>query len=634
MAPMRTVYLSFIALSFYASNAVLGAAIGGHSTVDSYTLEISNKVLSPDGFNRSATVVNGQHPGPLIKANKGDSFRVKVVNSLTDNTMLRSTSVHWHGIFQHGTNWADGPVGVNQCPISPEHSFTYAFNAQGQAGTFWYHSHFGTQYCDGLRGPIVVYDPQDPYRHLYDVDDGKCTKDQTTIITLGDWYHIPSPSIKTIALSDATLINGIGRYPGGPDVDLAVVNVSPGTRYRFRLVSISCQPNYMFSIDGHQLTIIEADGQLTQPHTVDKIQIFAGQRYSFILQANQPVGNYWIRSLPDLGSGDLASGFSGGVNSAILRYKGAHKSDPTSSDNLAGVLLDESNLRGADYNFNFAIGFIPGIPATFTLDGNAFNIPSVPILLQILSGARRAQDLLPQGSVYPVKRNKTVEITVPGGFIGGPHPFHMHGHAFSVVRSASNGSVFNYDNPIQRDVVSPGPDGSSTTIRFVTDNTGPWFFHCHIDFHLQGGLALVFAEDVDDTAEDNPVPDAWTDLCPIYNALPAEATSVQFVDVEPTITVNPFTTPSSTIAQFTGGAPLATSNTSLVLSTSISLEPSTSTSTKSTSTSPKPTSTSPKPTSASIDLNPPSLPSSISLPLISELPTPSISVSLPVQPSA
>jgi len=29
-----------------------------------------------------------------------------------------------------------------------------------------------TQYCDGLRGPFVVYDPHDPHLHLYDYDDG------------------------------------------------------------------------------------------------------------------------------------------------------------------------------------------------------------------------------------------------------------------------------------------------------------------------------------------------------------------------------------------------------------------------------------------------------------------------------
>ena len=34
-------------------------------------------------------------------------------------------------------------------------------------------SHYSSQTCDGLRGTIVIYDPQDPYRHLYDVDDGE-----------------------------------------------------------------------------------------------------------------------------------------------------------------------------------------------------------------------------------------------------------------------------------------------------------------------------------------------------------------------------------------------------------------------------------------------------------------------------
>ena len=40
-------------------------------------------------------------------------------------------------------------------------------------GTYWYHSHLALQYCDGLRGPLIVYDPHDPNAYLYDVDDGK-----------------------------------------------------------------------------------------------------------------------------------------------------------------------------------------------------------------------------------------------------------------------------------------------------------------------------------------------------------------------------------------------------------------------------------------------------------------------------
>jgi hypothetical protein len=40
-------------------------------------------------------------------------------------------------------------------------------------GTYWYHSHYQAQYCDGLRGALVIYDPNDPQASLYDVDDGE-----------------------------------------------------------------------------------------------------------------------------------------------------------------------------------------------------------------------------------------------------------------------------------------------------------------------------------------------------------------------------------------------------------------------------------------------------------------------------
>lgn len=55
-----------------------------------------------------------------------------------------------------------------------------------------------------------------------------------------------------------------------------------------RLVSISCDPNFTFSIDKHTMTIIEVDGITHKPYTVDQIQIFAAQRYSFVVRASLP----------------------------------------------------------------------------------------------------------------------------------------------------------------------------------------------------------------------------------------------------------------------------------------------------------------------------------------------------------
>ncbi|KAF8835559.1 laccase [Paxillus ammoniavirescens] len=464
-------------------------------------LYIGNQVIAPDGFSRSATLANGVYPGPLIRAQKNDQFVIQVFNELTDDTMPLDTSIHWHGIFQPKSNWADGVAYVTQCPIRPYKAFEYKFTPTGQTGTYWYHSHYSTQYCDGLRGPLVIYDPADPLGHLYDVDD------ESTVITLSDWYHTPSPQLAAITgavTANSTLINGRGRYPGGPLQPLTVIDVAPGLRYRFRLIGLSCSPSFNFTIDGHKMTIIEVDGNEVTPVEVDSIPVLAGQRYSVVVSANQPVANYWIRSM----NNQANQTFDGGQNMAILRYAGAPYQDPTSVPGPYELSFDESTLHPlinpgtpgvpeigkADVNLNMVVGFLFP-PGSFLINNVSWSPPPMPVLLQILSGARRPSELLPSGSVYELPPNKVVEISfsITGTGPGAPHPMHLHGHAFDVVRVAGN-STPNFVNPVRRDVVSTGTPVDNVTIRFVTDNPGPWFLHCHIDWHLDHGFAVVMAE--------------------------------------------------------------------------------------------------------------------------------------------
>jgi iron transport multicopper oxidase len=263
---------------------------------------------------------------------------------------------------------------------------------------------------------------------------------------------------------------------------------------------------------------------------VDSLQIYAGQRYSFILNANQPVDNYWIRAKPSVGT----PGFDGGINSAILRYAGANVAEPTTVQAASVAPLKETALHpvanipvpgspvvgGADVVMNLLFSF-DFANHKFLVNGATFVPPTVPVLLQILSGAQRAQDLLPAGSVYPLPKGKVVELSMPSGVLGGHHPFHLHGHNFHVIRSAGS-PEYNFINPPIRDVVNIGGSGDNVTVRFVTDNAGPWMLHCHIDWHQQAGLAIVFAEDIKGTVakSKNPgFPDAWRELCPIYNSL-------------------------------------------------------------------------------------------------------------------
>jgi len=226
----------------------------------------------------------------------------------------------------------------------------------------------------------------------------------------------------------SSLINGLGRYQDGPLGDLAVVSVERGKKYRLRLIGLSCHSTFTFSIDYHNLTVIEADGQETEPLLVDSIAVLPGQRYSVVLDANQPVDNYWLRALPDIANAT----YSGGQNVAIMRYQGAPIADPTRNETRNFTMpFVETNLH------NLVPG-VPGVPGYGNADINlhmvmnitnngiyyvnnvSFRPPTVPVLLQILSGEQDATDLLPTGSIYVLDPHKVVELTMFIGFAGGP----------------------------------------------------------------------------------------------------------------------------------------------------------------------------------------------------------------------
>ncbi|KAG5638595.1 hypothetical protein H0H81_011681 [Sphagnurus paluster] len=253
--------------------------------------------------------------------------------------------------------------------------------------------------------------------------------------------------------ADTTLINGSGRYVGGPMVPLSVINVQRYKRYRFRLIAMACDTAFHFAVDKHSLLVIEADGEPTVPLEVDSLQIFAGQRYSVVLIADQPVSNYWIRANPDIRG---HPGFDGGRNSAILRYQGAPAVEPTNTDTTSTNPLKEINLHalldplapgspwqgGADVSLNIAHTF-NFQTFQFEMNGAAFHPPTVPVLLQILSGAQNAQDILPQGSVYALPANKVIEISLPGTGLelGGPVSL----------------SILSHSNLAEKKIVAPVP---------------------------------------------------------------------------------------------------------------------------------------------------------------------------------
>ncbi|PKK64284.1 Cu-oxidase-domain-containing protein [Rhizophagus irregularis] len=418
-----------------------------------YQLTLKKVKMSPDGFERTVWSVNGQHPGPLIQANKGDRLVINVTNHFDD-----PATVHWHGMFQHGTNWYDGVPG-----------------------------------------------------------------------------QVNSP-----------LISGLGRYnctaapPGSKcksNQPLAVYNVKKNKKYRFRIINSSADGVFVFSIDQHKLKVIEADGIYLKPTIIKKLPVAVGQRYSVIVDANQPVGNYFIRGTLDKRCTPINNAtinFNSAIDwngLGILHYEGAinkPNSKEFDDDFTPCRDLDKKHLNPIKpiTKYDGHVTDFVNITITFGRDKNQrlkalinnssfvpqMNDPTVNKITRDID----AKDLpKEQNSVIFNHNGGIAEIYVKNNN-GADHPFHMHGHVFAIMYVGEKGEVhdkskYNKRNPVVRDTLTI-PGNGFVVIRFITDNPGVWAFHCHIEWHVELGMVLGIIE-LQDTLKKETIPEDVVALC-------------------------------------------------------------------------------------------------------------------------
>jgi len=131
------------------------------------------------------------------------------------------------------------------------------------------------------------------------------------------------------------------------------------------------------------------------------------------------------------------------------------------------------------------------------------NSPLVPSIFSALTLGQNATVDNAYGPLsFVIDYLDVIDIVVKNGDAG-KHPFHIHGHKFQIVGRSedytSSDPALNPPieegqlNPIRRDTVQI-PSMHSATLRLVADNPGVWFFHCHIEWHLEAGLAVSFVE--------------------------------------------------------------------------------------------------------------------------------------------
>jgi FtsP/CotA-like multicopper oxidase with cupredoxin domain len=273
------------------------------STVREYNWKIVDIIGNPDGVFRPMLTINGQFPGPMIECNEGDTIVIDV-----DNKSANATSLHFHGIFQNGTNWMDGTTGITQCPIAPGYKFRYEFTVTGQSGTYYYHGHQAVQASDGLYGPLVIHsrDEEKVHQISYATD---------RVVMLQDYYHDLSsgllisalePGSESSPIPNGALINGMNkrdcsslrhRLCSNATASIPFFDLAANERHRLRFINVGTYAWFQVTVDEHEFALTEIDGTDILPAYETNLMIGPAQRYSIILSADQSTGDsFWLRA--------------------------------------------------------------------------------------------------------------------------------------------------------------------------------------------------------------------------------------------------------------------------------------------------------------------------------------------------
>ncbi|KAG6430472.1 hypothetical protein SASPL_108541 [Salvia splendens] len=497
------------------------------------------------------TAVNGGLPGPTIVVEDGDTLVVRV-----NNVSPYNVTIHWHGVFQLMSAWADGPEYVTQCPIRPGQSFTYRFNVTRQEGSLLWHAHFKALRAT-VHGAIIIrpapgrtYPFPTPFREIP--------------IVLGEWWNADIMDVEEEAVSTGGAPNASNAFTINDTVRFTLVQ---GRTYLLRVINAALNTPLFFKIANHNFTVVAVDASYTDPYNTDLLVLAPGQTVDALMTADQPLNRYYMAAsayvIP------LLAPYVNISTTAIMSYAGA----PGNSTPLLPVMPSRNDTETANRFLRSLTGLTSSphwTPVPLEIDERMFVTTGLGLIacrnpsgvcagpggLEVAASMNNVSFVLPQGisimeayvnnvsGVYTAdfpdnppltfdynnpnntqnpalfatekgtrvkqfKYNATVEMVFHNTAVlsSDDHPMHLHGLNFYVVGQGlgnynpqTDAANLNLVNPQERNTVVV-PSLGWVVIRFRANNPGVWFVHCHIDGHVPWGLANAFI------IENGPTPD-------------------------------------------------------------------------------------------------------------------------------
>jgi FtsP/CotA-like multicopper oxidase with cupredoxin domain len=285
------------------------------------------------------------------------------------------------------------------------------------------------------------------------------------------------------------------------------------------------------------------------------LNIGIGQRYDVVIDMDQEVDSYFLRAVTQTQCPSTCNNTGLAQANGIIAYEGVQELPyllPTSTttktiadfnicddEPLASLVPALPKPAGSSDAFTASASTLPaggvnvvasaddGFVFRWFINSGFIDMDYTEPTLKVL--ADKANSSLISNSITLPDGNVWVYFVIQNQFFAS-HPMHLHGHDFSLlgqgpgVFNESMVNTLNFVNPMRRDTAmlkgalnpAVGVPGY-TVIGFETDNPGAWLMHCHIIWHVDGGLSLQWLERPDDIKTNDYVSSEFLDNCAAYD---------------------------------------------------------------------------------------------------------------------
>tara|TARA_B100000508_G_C11460584_1_gene279074 strand:- start:779 stop:3019 length:2241 start_codon:yes stop_codon:yes gene_type:complete len=526
--------------------------------IKEYNLTIEEDEITLAGVTANGMTINGGIPGPTLEFNEGDLAIINVTNKMDEET-----SVHWHGLIL--PNFYDGVPYLTTPPIKPNTTFQYRIPIN-QSGTYWYHSHTMLQEQKGVYGSIVIHPKEKTLEYDKDLvvvlSDWTNEKPMNVLRNLkrgNEWYQVKKGT--AVPLSRVIKEGALGaqfkfwrdRMEGADIADIyypaflsngkklaEYPEFKTGEKVRLRFINASASSYYWVDFGGGNPMIVASDGVDVTPEYKNRFLFAIAETYDVIVTI--PEGTLEITATAQDGSGNtsihLGSGKLYPATVIDRPDKVAMMKQMTKMDMKMGapamvgnqkkktpeMLMQKYGMKMKDGQMKMDMQKDDKKPMKedssvfdYSTRKTYFNydflkakenttykadIPVTDLLLNLTGNMQRYV-----WSLNGVPLSETDKIKIKGGEVTRitlnnltmmHHPMHLHGHYFRVINENGERSPLKHTVNV--------PPMQKVVIEFYNEEYGDWFFHCHVLYHMMGGMARVFSYDTPRDERMKPYP--------------------------------------------------------------------------------------------------------------------------------